>query len=76
MLFKEIRYLCIVESKNNKTMKKYLVFLISFVMPFALFGQSYSDLWKKVREAGDKDLPKTQYEVLQKIVKKATKEKA
>ena len=76
MLFKEIRYLCIVESKNNKTMKKYLVFLISLVMPFALFGQSYSDLWKKVREAGDKDLPKTQYEVLQKIVRKATKEKA
>ena len=76
MLFKEIRYLCIVESKNNKTMKKFIVLLISLIMPFALFGQTYSDLWKKVREAGDKDLPKTQYEVLQKIVKKATKEKA
>ncbi|MBR4730057.1 MAG: hypothetical protein IK075_07330, partial [Prevotella sp.] len=45
-------------------------------MPFALFGQTYSALWKKAREAGDKDLPQTQYEVLQQIVKKATKEKA
>ena len=45
-------------------------------MPFAVFGQSYSALWKKVKEAEDKDLPKTQYEVLQDIVKKATKEKA
>ena len=45
-------------------------------MPFALFGQTYSALWKKVEQAGEKDLPKTQYEVLQQIVKKATKEKA
>ena len=45
-------------------------------MPFALFGQTYSALWKKVEEAENKDLPKTQYEVLQQIVKKATKEKA
>ena len=41
-----------------------------------LFGQSYSELWKKANEAEDKDLPKTQYEVLQKIVAKAEKEKA
>ena len=45
-------------------------------MPFAVFGQTYSALWKKAKEAEDKDLPKTQYEVLQQIVKKATKEKA
>ena len=57
-------------------MKKFIVLLISLVMPFALFGQTYSALWKKVREAGEKDLPQTQYEVLQQIVKKATKEKA
>ena len=76
MLFKENRYLCIVESKNIRMMKKFLVVLISLVMPFALFGQTYSALWKKVREAGEKDLPQTQYEVLQQIVKKATKEKA
>ena len=40
-----------------------------------MFGQSYSALWKKVQDAEDKDLPKTQYEVLQKIVAKAQKEK-
>ena len=57
-------------------MKKNIVLLISLVMPFVLFGQTYSTLWKKVEEAGNKDLPKTQYEVLQQIVKKATKEKA
>ena len=43
-------------------------------MPMFLFGQSYSALWKQVSEAEEKDLPKTQYEVLQKIVKKAEKE--
>ena len=45
-------------------------------MPITLFGQSYNALWKKVREAENKDLPKTQYEVLQQIVEKATAEKA
>ena len=40
-------------------MKKFLVLLISLVMPFALFGQTYSALWKKVEEAGEKDLPMT-----------------
>ena len=57
-------------------MKKFIVLLISLVMPFALFGQTYSALWKKVEQAGEKDLPKTQYEVLQQIVEKASKEKA
>ena len=58
-------------------MKKFLVLLTLFVfMPFAVFGQSYSALWKKAKEAENKDLPKTQYEVLQQIVEKATKEKA
>ena len=46
------------------------------MMPLFLFGQTYSSLWKKVKEADDKDLPKTEYDVLQQIVKKATKEKA
>ena len=44
-------------------------------MPMFIFGQSYSALWKKASEAEEKDLPKTQYEVLQKIVQKAQKEK-
>ena len=45
-------------------------------MPMFLFGQSYKALWSQVQEAEEKDLPKTEYQVLQKIVKKATKEKA
>ena len=39
-----------------------------------LFGQTYSALWKQVDEAEQKDLPRTQYDVLMKIVKKAQKE--
>ena len=57
-------------------MKKSLILFIVLMMPMFLFGQSYKSLWNQVEEAEDKDLPKTAYEVLQKIVKKATKEKA
>ena len=39
-----------------------------------LFGQTYKTLWKQVDEAEQKDLPRTQYDVLMKIVKKAQKE--
>ena len=58
-------------------MKKSLFLLIiSLVMPFFSWGQtSYSALWKKAGEANDKDLPQSQYEILQQIVQKATKEK-
>ena len=56
--------------------KHFVLFLLLTIMPFAVFGQTYSALWKKAKEAENKDLPKTQYEVLQEIVKKATKEKA
>ena len=38
-----------------------------------MFGDSYSSLWKKVNAAEEKDLPKTEYELLQKIVKLASK---
>ena len=47
-------------------MKKILVITIALIMPMFIFGQSYSALWKKVTDAEEKDLPKTQYEVLQK----------
>ena len=56
-------------------MKRFFVITIALIMPMFIFGQSYSALWKKVSDAEDKDLPKTQYEVLQKIVSKARKEK-
>lgn len=56
-------------------MKKSLTLLIALIMPLLLFGQSYSSLWKKVKEAEEKDLPKTEYELLQKIVEKAERGK-
>ena len=56
-------------------MKKLLFITIALIMPMFMFGQSYSALWKKVQNAEEKDLPKTQYEVLQQIVNKAQKEK-
>ena len=40
----------------------------------ALQGQTYTALWKQAEEAEKKDLPRTQYDVLMKIVKKAQKE--
>ena len=56
-------------------MRKILFITIALIMPMFMFGQTYPALWKKVSEAEDKDLPKTQYEMLQQIVKKAQKEK-
>ncbi|MBR5729568.1 MAG: alpha-2-macroglobulin [Prevotella sp.] len=38
-----------------------------------VFGQNYNKLWEAVRQAEEKDLPKTQMEALQKIVDKAKK---
>ena len=32
--------------------------------PFTLWGQTYEVLWKQVKEAENKDLPKTQIKVL------------
>ena len=57
-------------------MKKSIFLFIAIMMPMFLFGQSYKALWSQVMAAEDKDLPQTEYKVLQKIVKKATNEKA
>ena len=61
----------------HKRMKKSLfILIISLVMPLISWGQtSYSALWKKASEAESKDLPQSQYKILQQIVEKATKEK-
>lgn len=58
-------------------MKKSAIIAIiaCLMMPMMIFGQTYSSLWKKAEEAEKKDLPKSQYETLQQIVQKATKEK-
>ena len=39
-------------------------------------AQNYSALWKQVKTAQDKDLPKTEYELLTQIADKAETEKA
>ena len=54
-------------------MKKSITLLFVMIMPIMMFGQSYASLWKKVEAANEKDLPKTEYDLLQKIVKKAEK---
>ena len=54
-------------------MKKSFTLLFVMIMPMMLFGQSYASLWKKVEAANEKDLPKTEYDLLQKIVQKAEK---
>ena len=48
---------------------------MAMMIPILLFGESYSSLWKKVEAANEKDLPQTEYELLQKIVAKAEKGK-
>ena len=53
-----------------------IVVAIILLMPMGLFGQTYSDLWKQVEQARDKDLPKTAVAQLEKIEKKAQREQA
>ena len=53
--------------------KKCFTLLLVMMIPIFLFGESYSSLWKKVEAANEKDLPQTEYELLQKIVAKAEK---
>ena len=61
---------------RERMKKSIFLLIISLFMPFLSWGQtSYSALWKKAGEANDKDLPQSQYEILQQIVQKATKEK-
>ena len=55
--------------------KKIWAFIFLLMIPMWLFGQSYTELWKKAAEAERKDLPQTQYKALQAIVAKAEKEK-
>lgn len=49
---------------------------MTLMAPFGMWAQSYDALWKQVDEASRKDLPKTQIDVLKKIVNKAQKEKS
>ena len=55
-------------------MKRTVFTILMTLVGMTLFGQTYSSLWKQAEEAEKKDLPRTQYDVLMKIVKKAQKE--
>lgn len=56
-------------------MKKVFVYLIILVLlPVTTMADSYTSLWKRVTDAQQKDLPKTQMQVLNEIIIKATSE--
>ncbi len=53
-----------------------LILLVALAVPaVSLTGQTYSALWKQVKEADNKDLPQTKIGVLQRIERKAEAEK-
>ena len=54
----------------------FIIVAMMLLMPMGLFGQTYSDLWKQVQQAQNKDLPKTAISHLETIEKKAQAEKA
>ena len=58
---------------SDTGMKKWLLTVLVLMIPVFIFGENYASLWKKVREAEKKDLPRVEYEQLQKIVSKAQK---
>lgn len=52
-------------------MKKFIVPFFLLLLPMAVIADSYTSLWKQVTDAQQKDLPKTQIEILDKIISKA-----
>ncbi len=55
--------------------KRSLLAILIALMPMAIFGQTYTALWKKAAEAEQQDLPRSQYDLLMQIVKKADQER-
>ena len=55
-------------------MRKFVVLFILSILPMAMMADSYTSLWKQVSDAQKKDLPKTQIEILDKIITKANAE--
>ena len=56
-------------------MKKIILTLVVLLVCAAMAdGQTYTTLWKQVKEAEQQDLPRTQYDILMKIVQKACRE--
>ena len=50
------------------------LFFVMSLIPYTMKAQTYSQLWKQVEQAQEKDLPKTEIGVLNKIISKARKE--
>lgn len=59
-------------------MKRIVLLVVAMVAlsPAAMLADSYATLWKRVKEARDKDMPKTELSVLKAIADKAAREKA
>lgn len=61
--------------KHPKGMKKILFAVVALLLPLAAVADGYTNLWKQVRDAQKKDLPKTEIKVLGQIAAKAAAEK-
>jgi len=57
-------------------MKKVILFALALVLSLSAMADDYSSLWKKVDEARNKDLPRTQINLLDQIAVKASRERA
>ena len=61
--------------KSRMTHVWQIVLLFMLIIPVDMQAQNYDELWQKVREAREKDHPRTQIDVLEQIQKKAQAEK-
>ena len=55
-------------------MNKVVLAIMMALLSMTMQGQTYASLWQQADEAAKKDLPRTRYDVLMKIVQKAQKE--
>ena len=75
MLKKKKYYLCMICFLKPAVMKKVILTLAVLLAYMTMAqGQTYTTLWKQVKEAEQQDLPRTQYDILMKIAAKAQKE--
>lgn len=58
-----------------KDFRKLLFLILMCLVPLAINAQSYQDGWKEVDEAARRDLPRNELKALDKIIKKATRQK-
>ena len=57
-------------------MKKVILIALTLVLSLSAMADDYSKLWKKVEDAKNKDLPRTQVNLLDQIANQATRDKA